>query len=254
MSDSQTAAGNEDLQFDRVVAGSHSAGGQPHDGVVCSACHAPIATEYYSVNGHVVCEHCRDDIEDAVEPTQGSGPLIVATFFGLGAGIAGAIIYFAVLYFAHLEVGIVAILIGYMVGYSVRKGAGGRGGLCFQILAIALTYGSVALAYAPVVVIAAVKDSRAARQAAAAGTSQNAKPTPRAEPEGPRSPFLTIAVMLGFVALLPVLVAWGSLPSGLISAFIMIIGMRQAWRMTAAPSVTVYGPYQVGTASLAGSV
>ena len=179
MSDPQTAAGNEDLQFDRVVAGSNSAGGQPHDGVVCSACHAPIATEYYSVNGHVVCEHCRDDIEDAVEPPQGPGPLIVATFFGLGAGIAGAIIYFAVLYFAHLEVGIVAILIGYMVGYSVRKGAGGRGGLRFQILAIALTYGSVALAYAPVVVIDAVKDSRAARQAAAAGTSQNAKPTSR---------------------------------------------------------------------------
>ena len=61
-------------------------------------------------------------------------------------------------------------------------------------------------------------------------------------------------MVLGFVALLPVLVVWGSLPSGLISAFIMIIGMRQAWRMTAAPSVTVYGPYQVGTASLAGSV
>jgi hypothetical protein len=254
MSDSQTAAGHEDLQFDRVVAGSDSAGGQPHDGVACSACHAPIPTEYYSVNGHVVCDHCRDDIEDAVEPPQGPGPLILAALFGLGAGIAGAIIYFAVIYFAHLEVGIVAILIGYMVGYAVRKGTGGRGGLRFQILAVTLTYGSVALAYAPVVVIEAVKDSRAARQAAAAGTGQNARPAARAQSERPRSPFLAIAVLLGFVALLPVLIVWGSLPSGLISAFIIFIGMRQAWRMTAAPPVTVYGPYQVGSVSLSGSV
>jgi hypothetical protein len=254
MSDPQTAAGNENLQFDRVVAESDSAGGPPHAGVACSACHEPIPTEYYSVNGHVVCERCRDRIEEAVKSPQGPGPLLVAALFGLGAGIAGAFVYFAVIYFGHLEVGIVAILIGYMVGYAVRKGTGGRGGLRFQILAIAITYGSVALAYAPIVVIEAVKDSRAARQAAAAGTSQNARPGPRVQSEPPRSPFLAIAMLLGFIGILPVLVVWGSMPSGLISAFIIFIGMRQAWRMTAAPPVTVYGPYQVGTASLAGSV
>src|SRR6476659_6731970 len=129
MSDSQSAAGTENLQFDRVAVESDPAGGQAHAGVVCSACHQPIPREYYSVNGHVMCEHCRNGIEDAVETPKGAGPLLIAALFGLGAGIAGASIYFAVIYFAHLEIGIVAILIGYMVGSAVRKGAAGRGGL-----------------------------------------------------------------------------------------------------------------------------
>ena len=33
---------------------------------------------------------------------------------------------------------------------------------------------------------------------------------------------------------------------GLISAVIIVIGMRQAWRMTAAPLVRVRGPFRVG--------
>jgi len=56
---------------------------------------------------------------------KGAGKLIRAGVFGLGAAIAGAAIYYAVMAIADLEIGIVAILIGYMVGYAVRKGAAG---------------------------------------------------------------------------------------------------------------------------------
>ena len=66
-------------------------------------------------------------------------PLAIAAIFGLGAALAGAAIYYAVIAITHFEIGLVAILIGYMVGYAVRKGAGGRGGLRFQILAALLT-------------------------------------------------------------------------------------------------------------------
>ena len=48
---------------------------------------------------------------------------------------------------------------------------------------------------------------------------------------------------------LPVLVVFGSLPSGLISAFIIFIGMRQAWKMTGALVVRVAGPYRVGASA-----
>jgi len=54
--------------------------------------------------------------------------------------------------------------------------------------------------------------------------------------------------MLLFIAGLPVLVVFGSFPSGLISAFIIFIGMRQAWRMTGAPWLQILGPYTVGSA------
>jgi hypothetical protein len=221
--------------------------------MACASCREPIPHEYYSVNGHNVCERCRHGIERAVATPQGLGPFAIAALFGLGAGIAGAFIYFAVIYFAHLEIGIVAILIGYMVGYSVRKGTRGRGGLRFQILAVALTYASVALAYTPLVVIEASKDARA-RQSAAV-TRQSASVVSREESgQKPASVLMGLGALLMFIMALPVLVIAGSFPSGLISAFIIFIGMRQAWRMTAAPQVTFFGPYQVGAASPSGSV
>jgi hypothetical protein len=55
------------------------------------------------------------------------------------------------------------------------------------------------------------------------------------------------------MAALPVLVVIGSFPSGLISAFIIFIGMRQAWKMTSAPVLKVYGPYRVGVPQAAAS-
>jgi hypothetical protein len=155
---------------------------------------------------------------------------------------------------AHLEIGIVAILIGYMVGYAVRKGAGGRGGRRFQILAVALTYASVALAYAPIAVKQAVDAGRNAQKgpsatssnsnAAAATDSRRAATT---KPSGGRL-LLALVLIAALIAALPVLVVIGSFPSGLISAIIIFIGMRQAWRMTGAPRLKILGPYRVGAA------
>ena len=45
---------------------------------------------------------------------------------------------------------------------------------------------------------------------------------------------------------LPVISVFGSLPFGLISALIIFIGMRQAWKMTATPELQISGPYKVG--------
>jgi hypothetical protein len=60
---------------------------------------------------------------------------------------------------------------------------------------------------------------------------------------------LAITMLLGFSLALPVLVVIGSLPGGFISAAIIAFGMRQAWRMTAAPQVQIAGPYRIGAGS-----
>src|SRR5207237_1674878 len=130
---------------------------------------------------------------NAAKMPGGITPLLVASLFGLGAGIVGAAIYYAVIALANLEIGIVAILIGYMVGYAVRRGAGGRGGRRFQALAVALTYLSIALAYAPVAV-----------QAAGGSDLMRA---------------LSVSVQL--IAVLPIIVVFTAFPSGLISAAII---------------------------------
>lgn len=202
--------GNSELQFDEVVAQSDAVSADTR-GVVCARCRQPIPTEYFDLNGHTICGPCRAAIEAHAEAPRGIRPLLTAAIFGVGAGIGGAAIYYAVIAIANLEIGIVAILIGYMVGRAVRKGAGGRGGLQYQVLAAALTYLSVALAYAPLVRGASV----------------------------------------GAIVALPAIIVLRTLPMGAISAFIIGIGMLQAWRMTAAPRLNILGPYRVGAPAAA---
>ena len=252
MLDQDARVENEALQFDQVIAES-SAASADRPVVSCAACRAQIDTEYFDVNGHSVCGRCRSAAQSAAETPRGIVPLITAAAYGLGAGLLGAIIYYAVIAIANLEIGIVAILIGYMVGYAVRRGAGGRGALRFQVLAVCLTYGSIALAYTPIAVKEAFAADRKAQSASGATTNHasdapaNTEIDPAETPQPTGGRLLLFAVALaGFILSLPVLVVIGSFPSGVISAFIMFIGMRQAWKMTGPPRLQILGPYRVG--------
>jgi hypothetical protein len=254
MAEQATHVGNEELQFDRVAEDASPAAPPGADQFLCATCHAAIATAYYQVNGQSVCRHCRAVLHAAGETPRGAGPLLVAGLFGLGAGIAGAVIYYAVIAITNFEIGLVAILIGYMVGYSVRKGASGRGGRRFQVLAALLTYLSVALAYTPIAVRQVMKTVRATTEQTAAPQAGPAANVPNTETTAaaasrPGRFFFALTMISGLVLALPVLYVVGSLPSGLISAFIIFIGMRQAWRMTGAPLLEILGPFRVGAPS-----
>ncbi|HKE85747.1 MAG TPA: hypothetical protein VKB50_18430 [Vicinamibacterales bacterium] len=257
MSEQNTGA---DLQFDRAVTESTplAAPGTAQ----CTGCQTAIATEYYSINGHTVCERCRETMAAAAQTPLGAGPLLKAGALGLAAGIVGSIIYYGVIALLNLEIGIVAILIGYMVGYAVRKGAGGRGGRRFQVMAIALTYGAVALAYTPVIIKAALDEGNGGKASAPTTVySQQPAPAPTTavasessqDPAPSQGAFVAIASALGLIAALPVIIVFGSLPSGLISGAIIFFGMRQAWVMTGVPLLRIEGPYRVGADSATAS-
>ncbi len=227
-----------DLQFETAVPRGAAAGAPAGAALGCHYCKRPMRTEYYDVSGHPACANCRGQIERLLETPPGAGPFVKAALFGLAAAVAGAILYYAVVAITHFEIGIVAIVIGYMVGYAVRRGAGGRGGRRFQVLAIVLTYIAVGLAYMPIVIRAATNDRPAAQASAATPAGEAVKPRP--------SPVKAAAVLAGLVFALPVLIVTGGLPTSLISGAIIFFGMQQAWRMTGAPRLQISGPYRVG--------
>ena len=66
---------------------------------------------------------------------------------GVAGGVAGAIVYYAVLALSGYEIGIIAIAVGWLVGKGVRWGSGGRGGPLYQALAIGLTYLAIVATY-----------------------------------------------------------------------------------------------------------
>jgi hypothetical protein len=229
--------GSPDLQFDKVVPQGVTAPGVPS----CVYCKRTLGAEYYDVSGKSACAGCRGQIEALIETPRGAGPFLTALLFGTVAGIAGAILYYAVIAITNFEIGIVAIAIGFMVGYAVRKGAGGRGGRRFQVLAVVLTYLAVGLAYTPL----AVKGAIASRAKTDASSSAGATTDVRDANARP-SPIKLVAVIAGFVVALPVIVIAGGLPASLLSAAIIFFGMQQAWRMTGAPRLRITGPYRVG--------
>lgn len=212
------SAPQDELNFDRAIpAGQHD----PYavDGKVwCANCRRSLTTEYFAVNGAPICGDCRVLLDTLAAPVTAPPLLVKALIFGLGATLVGAVIYWAVMKFFGLEIGLVAILTGWMVGRAVRSGASGRGGRALQVGAALLVYLSVALAYVPFIL---------ARDGA-----------------GPAALF-DLGV-LAFAITVPIRAILASMPGGLISAAIIGFGMHQAWQLTAAPQMLFEGPFRVG--------
>lgn len=233
------------LQFDTAISSGPADASSPQ-GVTCGVCQRTILDEYFDINGHSSCESCRDQIVQEAETPRGWSVLARAGAFGFVAAILGAILYYAVIAITEFEIGLVAIAIGYMVGYGVRLGTRGRGGRRFQVIALALTYWAVGLAYTPLLFSEVSKQDAA--QQASTNTTSSAPASLAETPDSPEAfnPALGLVFLLGFTFALPVLVVVGSLPSGLISGAIIAFGMQQAWRMTAAPQPQITGPYRIG--------
>ena len=179
-------------------------------------------------------------IERAQDAARGWPRFARAAAFGSVAAIAGATLYYAVIAITNFEIGLVAIVIGFMVGFAVMKGTGGYGSRRYQLLAVFLTYFAVGLAYLPL----AMKQTATTSANERAGANRRHRRRRGADP--------ATAGRCGWRdrdAVAPDAGAAGAdrhwlAASGLLSALIIGIGMRQAWRMTGAPALGA--PYPSG--------
>lgn len=238
-------SGGAPLQFDTAVPRVAPTAVGVH-GVSCTTCQRTIADEYFDVNGQSVCATCRDQLERLTVTPREWSMFVRAALLGLVAAVLGAMLYYAVIAITNFEIGLVAIAIGYMVGWAVRRATAGRGGRRFQVLALVLTYWAVGLAYTPLTFQQITESNKKEAQAAAA--TPDAQPA-EAESDGqPVSIILALGIVLLSSLALPVLMVIGSLPGGLISAAIIAFGMQQAWRMTGTPPLLISGPYRIAAA------
>jgi hypothetical protein len=264
-SESTRRSAEDNLQFDRAVhAGAPNASGS--DGLACAVCGTALRTQYFHVAEQPTCATCKEAVaranQEATAKSRRAGILARAFAFGLAAAVAGAILYYAVIAITGWEIGLVAIVIGFMVGFAVRKGSGGAGGRRYQLVAVVLTYFAVGLAYAPLAFKSfgegggakadAVADSASVTSAVArdaAATTDTAGLTAGGAQANAATPGFMVALGFTFLFIfaLPVMYVAGSMPSGLISAIIILFGMQQAWKMTAKVDVPISGPYKVGS-------
>jgi hypothetical protein len=104
--------------------------------------------------------------------------------------------------------------VGYIVGKAIVMGSKGQGGRRYQIAAVALTYVAVSLSAVPIAMYGHASLTFALEAAGKLALL------------GLASPFLDFS----------------DPTRGIIGVVILFVGMRIAWRMTAARSVQIIGP------------
>jgi hypothetical protein len=141
------AVADEGLQLDRFEpAPGH---GDVEGGLICHYCKHPLSGQFWELNGHPSCESCQLALSrhfSAPLPWSLWGRV---TLYGGGAALLGTLIYFAVLKITGYELGLIAIVVGLLVGGAVRRASGFRGGWKLQAAAMAFTYASIVSAYIP---------------------------------------------------------------------------------------------------------
>lgn len=150
---------NEPLQFDTHEPLNETA--LPKS-LVCAVCKQPISSAYYALADQVLCEPCSFAIK---EPPKKNRFLTFAkaTVVGTIAGLAGALLWYGIRVALNLEIGLVAILVGFMVGKTILR-TSGRGGIAYQILAVVVTYSCISANYLPDIVSSLIQSIEKADQ------------------------------------------------------------------------------------------
>jgi hypothetical protein len=237
---------DKSLQFDHA----ERAGQGP--GTACAFCQQPITGSYYEINGKVACLGCRGQILAAWN--RGSPARRFAKAAGLGAAAAalGAGLYFGIEALTGYELGLVAVVVGLLVGAAVRRGSSGRGGWRYQVLAMFLTYSAVVATDSTLIARELRKEMRAradsvgvahspAPTATPVTTAATTAPLPR---PGPLALLVGIIVLLGLAYAAPVIIGVSSPLHLLIAGF----ALYEAWKLNRGVILRVTGPYQAARA------
>jgi hypothetical protein len=236
---------NDSLQFDRAEYGDTKA-----EAAVCASCGQRIWSSYFAVNDQVTCERCKTDVELQRSQGSGVGRFLRATVFGAGAGAVGAGLWYGVRAATGYEVGLIAIVVGFMVGAAVRKGSNGRGGWLYQALAMFLTYGSIVSTYVPFIVEGLKQAAAEETQKSASPAAEGAAPT-KAGPDEPMSAgqgvvaLVVVTVLIGvFAFAAPFLMGFQNIIGILIIGF----GVYEAWKLNRRVPLEIAGPFRLGEA------
>jgi hypothetical protein len=200
-------AGSGLPQFSTAKYG-HKPGSNP-----CGVCGKPIGIRSYVVDSVLACGKCAAlkgaAGDSGSEDTHAA--FVQSVLYGVGAALVGLAFYATFTIVTHFYLGYVALAVGWLVAKAMMTGSKGVGGTRYQVVAVILTYAAISLASIPIL-IAAV-----AREGAGAAIDWS-RLAGRLVLWGVASPFMELRLGV----------------SGVIGLVILFVGLRIAYRMTAA--------------------
>ena len=147
-------------------------------------------------------------------------------FFGRGIDVGFALA-------TGWMIGYISLAVGYIVGKAIALGSGGVGGRRYQLAAVLLTYSAVSLAAVPIAMSQHMKHTSVQQQA------------PASEPAVVHAPKMSFARAVGMLTLLGLASPFLELADpahGIIGLIILFVGIRIAWKITAASQANLSGP------------
>lgn len=109
-------------------------------GPTCCRCSKVVTGQYYNGGGLVWCSDCTGRAKGALGGQVGFGVFIWATALGYLAAVFAGGLWAVITASTGYQLGIVAVVVGLMVGHAVRVGGCRRRGRVLQLLAVALTF------------------------------------------------------------------------------------------------------------------
>jgi fermentation-respiration switch protein FrsA (DUF1100 family) len=232
---------SDSLQFDRAEYVSAPAA------TACANCRQQIVQSYYELNGKFICSNCRHAITQGLSDGSRGVRIGRALVAGLGAAVAGAVVWWGVRRLTGYEVGLISIGIGIAVGKAVRWGSSRRGGWAYQLLAILLTYGAVTMNYIPDVVQGFVESEQKQTAPTAKPLVQKASAAAPAAKEGIRIGVLLLGI--GSIVLIAAAVPFLHGAENIIGILIIAFGLYEAWKINKRTPLTFSGPFSVAPAA-----
>jgi hypothetical protein len=228
----------DNLQFDHAEPASGAQTGS----IACSVCSSPLPDTYFVANGQIVCERCRRGVEAEWNRGGAAGRMSKAVALGVLAMVGCAVLWYIVLKLTDSQWGILAIVVGLVVGGAVRKGSNGRGGWRYQALAIFLTYTAIVSSYVPYIIEAVRERGTETASLDSAATIDLVKDagTNTSDP-GPLAKAFATVLLLGLLFALPFLAGIENVIGILIIGF----ALYEAWKLNRRVELTVTGPHQV---------
>jgi hypothetical protein len=197
---------------------------------MCKGCGQPISGAYYQINSLPACSNCTQQFKDHI--VQDSHAAFVrGIVFGVAGAILGLGIYVAFALGTGWMIGYISLAVGYIVGKAIVMGSKGRGGRRYQIAAVLLTYMAVSLAAVPIAVSQHMKQKAAQQQAQQSGSAAEA---PKMSPGKAMGLLTLLGLASPFLAL-------SNPTQGIIGLVILFVGIRIAWKITAARPMNIVG-------------
>ena len=245
----------DNLQFDRAEP---APGSTTPCAMTCKSCGSQLTDSYFTINGNIICERCRRTIEAEWDRGGAAGRLGKALGLGILAMIACSIVWYVVLAATDSQWGILAVVVGFVVGGAVRKGSNGRGGWRYQALAIFLTYTAIVSSYVPYMIkgareqssqIGTVSTTSADSSSVVTASATEHKPATTTKSARPGGLTIAVAILFGIGMLyaLPFLMGFQNLIGLLIIGF----ALYEAWKLNRRTELQISGPHKVAMQSAA---